>query len=244
MSEYDVWAEVYDLLYGDYRDDVEFYKNEAVKAGGKVLEVGCGTGRIYLELLREGLDIYGIDISPMMLKILREKAESMGLTPKVYLADMRRFELGERFKLIIIPFRTFLHNLTVKDQLDTLMCCRRHLLRGGKLILNFFNPDPWKMVEYIGKEQSEIIESRGEKYRLVKRSRFIDEVDQIVEVAYELRRGDYVVWRGSIKVKYVYKREFELLLRLAGFRRWRVYGGFNYEPLKSYKQEMVWIIEK
>ena len=73
MSNYDLWTEVYDLLYGDYRDDIEFYKNEAKKVDEEVLEIGCGTGWVYLELLKEGIDIYGIDSSYKMLEKLRER---------------------------------------------------------------------------------------------------------------------------------------------------------------------------
>jgi hypothetical protein len=46
------------------------------------------------------------------------------------------------------------------------------------------------------------------------------------------------------ELAYIYKREFELLLRLAGFSSWQVYGGFEYQPLDSINQEMVWIINK
>jgi hypothetical protein len=59
-----------------------------------------------------------------------------------------------------------------------------------------------------------------------------------------LKKNNKIVWSMKVKLAFIYKREFELLLRLAGFKKWKVYGGFNYEPLKSYKQEMVWIIEK
>ncbi|HEW93607.1 hypothetical protein DRN87_05015 [Candidatus Geothermarchaeota archaeon] len=148
MDDYDPWAEVYDLLYGDYRDDIEFYKNEAKKIDGKLLEIGCGTGRVYLELLKEGIDIYRIDSSYKMLEKLREKARKPNLIPKVYQADMRNFKLEQSFKLII-TFRMFLHNLTIEDQLSALKCCKEHLTRNGKLILNFFNPNPEKIVEYI-----------------------------------------------------------------------------------------------
>ncbi|RLG61466.1 hypothetical protein DRN84_03510 [Candidatus Geothermarchaeota archaeon] len=136
------------MLYGDYRDDIEFYKNEAKKIDGKLLEIGCGTGRVYLELLKEGIDIYRIDSSYKMLEKLREKARKPNLIPKVYQADMRNFKLEQSFKLII-TFRMFLHNLTIEDQLSALKCCKEHLTRNGKLILNFFNPNPEKIVEYI-----------------------------------------------------------------------------------------------
>ena len=78
----------------------------------------------------------------------------------------------------------------------------------------------------------------------VRSSRFVDEVNQIVETRVVLLRDGEAVWRGCFRIALVYKREFELLLRLAGFRKWRVYGGFDYQPLTSSKQEMVWIVER
>ncbi len=107
MQNFEKWAKVYDLIYGKYKNDINFYRKEVCKAKGKVLEIACGTGRIYLELLKDGVDAYGIDISKNMLEVLKKKARNLGLKPKVKKADTRNFKFNIKFSLIIIPFRSF-----------------------------------------------------------------------------------------------------------------------------------------
>ena len=225
---FEKWAKVYDIIYGKYKDDIDFYRKEARKVKGKVLEIACGTGRVYLELLKDGVDAYGIDISENMLEVLKKKAKELGLKPKVKKADMRNFRFNIKFSLIIIPFRSFLHNLTIEDQIKTLKNIKKHLAPNGKLILNFYYPDP-KILSI----------TKNKPKRMTKGTFFIDRINQVIVTVNKV--GGNIL---SFKTGFIYKREFELLLRLAGFRKWKVYGGFNYEPLKSYKQEMVWIIEK
>jgi ubiquinone/menaquinone biosynthesis C-methylase UbiE len=120
IENFDKWAEINDLVDGLYKEDIDFYIKEASKAKSKVLEIACGTGRIYLELIKEGIDAYGIDISENMLRILKMKAKNLRLKPKVYKADMRTFNLRKKFSLIIIPFKGFLHNLKAEDQIKIL----------------------------------------------------------------------------------------------------------------------------
>lgn len=206
------------------------------------MEVGCGTGRIYLELLKNSIGAYGIDISGEMLVELKNKAKAMHLKPKVSAGDMRNFKLGERFALIIVPFRSFLYNLTTDDQLRTLKNFKRHLAPGGRLILNFFYPDIERMMSY-GKESEELIVTDKGDFGLREKSYFVDDVNQIIETAAIVYKGGEVYWRGNYRFALIYKREFEVLLRLAGFKKWSMYGGFDYRPLTSYKQEMVWVIE-
>jgi ubiquinone/menaquinone biosynthesis C-methylase UbiE len=76
-TEFDKFAEDYDELCNFYKEDIKFYKNQALKINGKVLEVGCGTGRIYLELLKKGVDIYGIDISKKDVKKIKRKLDKI-----------------------------------------------------------------------------------------------------------------------------------------------------------------------
>lgn len=231
------------MIYGNYRDDVAFYLGEAKKADGKILEVACGTGRIYLELLKEGLDAVGIDISEEMIAALREKAADMSLKPRVHVADMRSFDLDERFNRILVPFRSFLYNLTTEDQLKTLKNFRRHLAPGGKLVLNFFYPDIERMMSF-GKESEDLVVMENGRYLLREKSFFVDEVNQTIETVAALFKDNELFWKGSYRLAFIYKREFELLLKLAGFGKSSVYGGFDKRPLSSLKQEMIWIVEK
>ncbi len=243
-NDFNNWASTYDLIYGNYKEDISFYVDSARAAVGKVLEVACGTGRIYLELLKAGVEAYGIDIADKELEVLRSKAAALNLEPKVKMADMRNFRLQDEFKLIIIPFRAFLHNITPVDQLRTLKACRRHLAPGGKLALNFFYPDPRKIAGNYGKNIHEAVESSGGNLERVTKSHFADETEQIVEINDSLKRAGKTIWRDTFTLAFIYKREFDLLLKSAGFTRWQVYGGFDYQPLTSNKQEMVWVIER
>lgn len=241
-AQYDEWAKVYDMIYGNYKDDIDFYRGEARKSKGKILEVACGTGRIYLELLKDGLDAVGIDISEEMISALIKKARNNNLEPDVHVADMRDFRIGQKFSLIIVPFRSFLFNLNSDDQLKALQSFKAHLLPDGRLMLNFFYPDLERMMSF-GKESEDITVIEKGKYLLREKSFFVDEVNQIIETAAALFKDNELFWKGAYRMAFIYKKEFELLLRLAGFSMWGVYGGFDKRPLTSYKQEMVWIVE-
>lgn len=134
--------------------------------------------------------------------------------------------------------------MTTEDQIKTLRNIRKHLSSHGRLILNFFFPNPEIISKTYGKEVKETIKFKDKKYTLTRKSYFIDEANQVVECINLLREKNKKIWKGKFRIALISKKEFELLLRLAGFRRWKVYGGFNYQPLKSYKQEMVWIVER
>jgi len=121
---------------------------------------------------------------------------------------------------------------------------KNHLEPNGRLILNFFTPNPEFIVNNYGKEQKETIKDGDKEYTLITKSYFIDEPNHIVEFVNMLKYKNKVVWKDKFRIVLIHKREFELLLRIVGFKKWKVYGGSNYEPLKSFKQEMVWIVEK
>jgi SAM-dependent methyltransferase len=244
-SDFGDYAALYDLVAESKSsgEDVEFYVSEALKADGKVLEVACGTGRIYLEMLDAGVDAYGIDISEEMLERLREKAGERGLEPKVEKADMRDFDLDEKFSLVIIPYRSFLHNTTIEDQLSTLENIYEHLDDGGKLVLNFYCPDLDFISENYGKEIRSDIEAR-EELELVEYNEIVDPVNMIIEFEKKVLEEDEEKWSSTGRTKMVTKPEMELLLQRSSFSDWQVYGGFELDELENSDQEMVWFVEK
>lgn len=238
------YAELYDIVSQatNTGEDVEFYVDQAKQVDGKVLEIACGTGRIYLEMLEAGVEASGIDLSGEMLEKLREKAESRGLNPDVSKADMRDFELEEEFSLITIPYRSFLHNLTSEDQLKTLETIYNHLEDDGKVILNFYSPDIDFISENYGEERRR--EIKDGEYTLVEYDEVVDSVNWIIEFEKRLLKDGEKKWSSKAKTKMITKPEFELLLKQSSFTDWDVYGGFDLEELENSKQEMVWIIKK
>lgn len=238
------YADLYDIVSQENNDgeDTKFYVKKAKETDGKVLEVACGTGRIYLEMLEAGVEAFGIDLSEEMLEKLREKAERRGLQHDVSQEDMRDFDLDEKFSLIILPYRSFLHNLTIEDQLSTLETIYSHLEKDGKLILNFYSPDIDFISENYGKERTR--EIRDGEYTLVENVEIIDSVNWIIEFEKKLVKNGEENWSSKANTKMVKRPEFELLLKNSSFSDWEVYGGFDLEELEDSKQEMVWIIEK
>ncbi|UCD08112.1 MAG: class I SAM-dependent methyltransferase [Dehalococcoidales bacterium] len=234
----------YDLTYGKNFKDLPFYTDITKDIKGKVLEVACGSGRTYLELLQAGVDIHGIDLSEKMLDGLKKKAEAMNLTPKVSLADMRNFSLYDSFDMIIIPGRSFIHNVTTDDQLSTLKSCHNHLAEGGRLVMNLFYPNRDVMATKYNRENIIPMDKPVEGMELVNWSGFVNEPDQVIVTKMTWKQDGEVVSEFISELAYIYKREFELLLRLAGFSSWQVYGGFEYQPLETINQEMVWIVNK
>ena len=103
---------------------------------------------------------------------------------------------------------------------------KKHLERSGRLILNFDSPNP----ELISKTEDKPITKKQGTF-------FVNKQNQIIEIF--IKHNKKLI---SFKQTFIYKKEFELLLMLAGFKKWKVYGGFNYQPLKTFKQEMVWVI--
>jgi len=243
MKYYNEFADLYDDISKGLPGELDFYLREAKKAKGKVLEAACGTGRILLPLLEAGVNIEGFDISKKMLNVLRRKASKKGLQPKVWSADMRNFSSNNKYDLIIVPYRAFLHVEKSEDQIKTLENFKRHLKKGGRLILNFFYPDFNFMAKMNGKKTKKMdVMIKGKKFFMHEIPRY-SPIDQIAHVEWIIENGSGKESRVlKIHLSYIYKKEFELLLRLSGFKKWKVFGGFRKEKLINEKQEMVWFI--
>lgn len=243
---WDAFADFYDAYYDDEHvlDDEAFYVELARDADGPVLEVGCGTGRIYLELLCAGVDAHGIDVSGGMLAVLRDRAREHGLTPQVWQADMRSFVSETEYELIVIPFRSFLHNVSLADQKAALRHCHEALAPDGTLALNFFTPDFDVICDHYGEPEVRTVEREDIEYELRHLSEIEDPVEQVVRGTQTITQGDEVIREASYRISLISKREFELLLEATGWTDWEVYGGFEYEPLEDDPQEMVWIVDK
>lgn len=243
---FDSWAEAYRIIHGPGGvnlpglEDTSEYLEEAERISGKILEVGCGTGRIYLQLLEDGHDAVGIDVSQDCLDILRDEADERGLDPNVFKKDMRMFSLDSEFELIIVPYNTFRDNTTPSEQLKCLTRIREHLSDTGKAIFEFSRPEPeWSSIPRTLKSE---FTYEGDEFLYLSTLRISDEVEQILETERKLFKNGRIAAETDNKLARIYKREFEHLLQRAGFDEWDVYGGFDKEEVSENEESksMVW----
>jgi SAM-dependent methyltransferase len=142
VSAYDNIARIYDPWSRSVVEDVAFYVEEAVRAGGPVLELGVGTGRIAVPIAVAGVSVVGVDTSEGMLEVARERAELAGAAELVDLrhGDMRDPPVDGVFPLVAIPFRSLLHMESQADRRTALRAVRERLVPGGRLVFDVFTP--------------------------------------------------------------------------------------------------------
>src|ERR671935_2275628 len=139
-SPYDAIAELYDPWSVSVIEDVGFYLHEARRAGGPIVELGIGTGRIAIPIAADGIRVIGIDSSAAMLEVCRRRAELAGVELELRLGDLREPPVDERVPLVICPFRSLLHLHTDHDRRRALAAARELLLPGGRLVFDVFAP--------------------------------------------------------------------------------------------------------
>ena len=251
---------LYDSFIAEYYDespvvaartqDIAFYRERARELGDPILELGCGTGRVALALGLAGHRVTGLDISSGMLN--RFEAKLAGIAPdarariRLVQGDMVVFDLGEKFRQVIIPFRPFQHLVETEEQLACLACVRKHLAPGGQLIVDFFQTDPRRMhdAEFLQERPIASYEmSEGRKVTLTERTAAFHQAEQCndVEMIYSVTHADGRRERHAMawRLRYFFRYEVEHLLARAGFRVEALYGGFDRSPFRSDSLEMV-----
>ena len=187
MAVYDVLARHYDAVAGDSSTEAAFIDGIIKRAHGQavtLLEVACGTGGI-MAGLAGSYQVSGLDISPGMLAVAREKLPAG--TP-LYVADMSSFELGMKFDAIICVYHGINHLLGFPAWEGFFDCAYRHLNDGGMLVFDTYTARTLTAMASL----PETVQQFGENYLHI-RVRTRDEVvfDWNIEVREPQPDGSY-----------------------------------------------------
>jgi SAM-dependent methyltransferase len=242
-------AELYDLDTGWFEDDLPFYESLVRQAGGPVLELGAGTGRVALHLARAGHDVWGIDTNDAMLERACCKAgDAVGA--RFVVADMRDFALDRKFALIYAGFGAFHHLLTTGDQLACLRCVERHLTDEGRLVFDLraiFATD-WEEGDSVPLLHDWTRELPAGKHVTKLRS---VRVDRAAQVQHETYYFDRVAADGTLRrvttnvdLRFSTRYEIEGLLRETGLAVDQVYGDFDLTPFDGASDLMITVARK
>jgi SAM-dependent methyltransferase len=240
-------AGFYDHTYRRYRPDVDFYVGLARDAGGPVLELGVGTGRIALELAEAGIEVVGVDISAAMLARAKERLakEPQRIRERISLmeGDMRELRLGRRFPLVIAPFNALQHLYDDEDIERALRVCREHLAPGGRFAFDVLMPD----MRAFARDPARFYRCRptmhprdGRRYAYAEAFEY-DHARQVQTVTMrftDLEDPDRVFFR-TLTQRQFFPRELPVLLRAAGLTVLSHDGGFSRETLDEYTDSQV-----
>jgi SAM-dependent methyltransferase len=229
-SPYDAIADLYDPWSVSVTEDVGFYLEEARRAGGPVVELAVGTGRIAVPIAADGIRVIGVDSSEGMLAVCRHHAELAGVELDLRLGDLREPPVDERVPLVICPFRSYLHMQTDAERRRALRAAHELLVPGGRLVFDVFAP--------------------GEDDVEQTHDRWIEREPGIFERAvWDLKRQTLTLSvRGesgetTMRLAWLEPQDWQRLLEETGFEVEACYGWFDRRPYSN-GEDTVWVARR
>lgn len=216
-------------------DDSIFFLDMVARYGQPVLDVGCATGRIVLDYLAQGIDTDGVDNSPELLAICRDKAAQVGLSPQLYEQWMEALDLPRTYRTILVPSSSFQLVTDVDNARAAMQGFFNHLQTGGVLIMPFGHD--WQAGEPIDSGELAFEKIRPEDGALVRSwvHFWVEPEQQLahLEQRFEVELKGAVIareeHRQSPDLRWYSQAQAIQLFRAAGFVEIQLFQGFTQE---------------
>ncbi len=217
---------VYRMLFDAIDVDVPFYRalGERFASTRPTLECGVGAGRMALAFARAGLSLHGVDVDASMLADLRRRldAEPGELRARVSCeeADVRTMRLERRFPLVISPFNSLAHQLSLGELRAFFQGVRAHLEDDGVFAFDLWIPDPNTLRGAVADSPRFLDPRTGVPTRCTERKTY-DPFTQVLTVDLELRHVDLEDGDAgehlSLRLRQIFPEEARLLVESCGF---------------------------
>ena len=229
-----------------WTDDIAFWQRQTNRQKGKILELGCGTGRITIPIAQEGKKISGLEFNDSMIESAKIKASKHKVKIDFYLADMRYFSLNDRFDLIILPYNTIFHLVSLQDFQCCISCVKNHLTPKGKFIVDAWIPNMEKLARKMDDFQE--LEKyydpiTSELIVLMTRSNY-DQVDQIDLCEFIFKHNDIVKSKVEQPFRIYFPKELEALLILNGFEIESIFGDYDENIINKNSRRQIFTVCK
>jgi SAM-dependent methyltransferase len=231
-TPYDEIARVYDAWSRSVTEDIPFYVEEAKRAGGPIVELGVGTGRIAIPIAAAGIEVVGVDSSPGMLAVCRARAEESGVSDRLdlRLGDLRDPPVTGPVPLAICPFRSYLHLRTDGDRRRALTAVSSLLAPSGRFVFDVFAPAPDDIEETHGRwlEREPGIFERADW----------DTGARTLTLSVRGREGE-----ATMSLAWLSPLEWRMLLEQSGFEIEASYGWFDRSPYRG-GEDTIWVARR
>jgi len=232
VNSYDSIARLYDPWSVSVTEDVRFYVELARDAGGPVVELGVGTGRIAIPTAAAGIAVIGIDSSRGMLEVCAEAAAAAGVAQLLDLrvGDLADPQVHDRVRLVTCPFRAYLHLRSDEERLRALGAARDLLVPGGKLVFDVFAPGDDDIAQTHGRwlEREPGIFERAEW----------DVETRTLTLSVRGEDGE-----TTMELSWLSPDEWRSVIERAGFEVVAHYGWFDKRPYRG-GEDSVWVARK
>lgn len=240
LSEYEykgLMAEAWDVLRGNTSNwaDRFFYLKVIQEYGQPVLDIGCGTGRLLLDYLQQGIDIDGVDNSPDMLAICQQKAHQLRLRPNLYEQYIETLDLPRQYQIILIPSSSLQLIIPPAQVTQTMKRLHAHLLPWGWLVASIMTL--WQEGERLESEWEKTVvrEEDGVTFRRVSWSRFDPKegCEHTEDLYQKLVNGQVIaeeLHHRSPATRSYTQLQIKTLFIQAGFENVQLRRDFTFEP--------------
>ncbi|HWR85444.1 MAG TPA: class I SAM-dependent methyltransferase, partial [Rhodoglobus sp.] len=214
-----------ELYAGEWDTDSAVATLAELAAGGPLLELGIGTGRLALPLLERGIEVHGVDGSPEMLAALQAKPG--GERIPAWIGDFAEVRTGHRYPLVVLAVNTI---FALPDQDAQLACfanAANHLAPGGAFVVEAWIPD-------IGAFR----DRRLVRQRVVRPTIMSIESARLEPATQMMRTTQAVLRNGSVRLyhanhRYAWPAELDLMARLAGLRLEQRWADWTKAPFRD-----------
>ncbi len=218
-------ADVYDDWYRPVDSAGEVALLTELAHGGRVLELGVGTGRVALPLAARGVDVHGIDASPAMVE--RMRAKPGGDTIPVAIGDMADVDVEGKFALVFVVFNTFFQLYSQEAQLRCFANVAKHLAPGGRFLIHAFVPDTSRVE---AGEHLAVKEASLDRVRLD--ASVFDALQQRLDTT-QVRITEQGIRLVHAKLRFAWPPELDLMAQLANLSLEHRWATFDKQPFSA-----------
>jgi SAM-dependent methyltransferase len=239
-------AELYELIHRGTPGDLAFYRR-ACAGSDRILELGCGYGRVLEALSDLGPSLTGLDRDPELLALAEARCSELpreqATRIELVLGDMRSFDLsagiqdGRPFDRIIIPHSGLYCLLSEDECVECLRCIARHMKPNARLVLDAYMADHFHETsnprDHLDERLEPVVsvEHAGIAYDVLERSHW-DRPRQRLDVTYEyIPRAGGDALQGCVAQRYLLTRQLPTLLQRSGLRLVSIAGDWNGGPV-------------
>jgi SAM-dependent methyltransferase len=240
-------ARLYDLMFPGGGPAVDFYRAGADRQGGRVLELGCGTGHKLIPVASGGHPCTGLDLSSDMLAEAERKADERGVAVEWVHGDMRAFDLGRTFDFVFIAANSLLHLHEAEDLVSCFRSVRRHLAPGARFAFDVFNPSVRLLAGADGVRRTR----ESLSFTDPDRGKVSVDVAEIYDAPAQVTRGTWYLSTDSepdffvapLEIRSIFPQELPLLVSLGGLRLLERFGDWSGGPFATDSQLQLCICE-